>query len=101
MHLNSSGSSVAVMGNKLESVRGHLITHGDVAGGHVLTKDSSKICARESLCRCNWVVVVGAGTGGSCTAGNENGDVGMLSFGGATTLASSTEKVLSVESCLG
>lgn len=71
VHLNLKGSSVAVIGNKLESVRGHLMTHGDVAGGHVLTKDSSKICARETLCRCNKVVVVGTGTGGSYAAGNE------------------------------
>lgn len=72
-----------------------------MAGGHVFTKDSSKICARETSCRCNKVVVVGAGTGGSKTAGNEDGNIGTLPKDGATTLALLTEKVFLVEPCFG
>lgn len=54
---NVEGYSASVIGNKSESVAGHLMTHGDVAGGPVLTKDAFKISARETVWRCNDLVV--------------------------------------------
>lgn len=44
--LNVEGYSASVIGNKSETLAGHLMTHGDVAGGPVLTKDAFKISAR-------------------------------------------------------
>lgn len=57
MSLNKIGCTASIIGNKSETVAGHVMTHGDTVGGPVLSKDAHKTWAHVSVVYCNWTLL--------------------------------------------